>query len=97
MPFWKHENTKALEDEIKEVLHEMSSLGVTDPDYPKQMAYLERLEKVRAAGHSRPKLNLNHVLFVAGNLVGVLLLVGRDETHLVSTKALGQIIRPKSE
>ncbi len=68
--------------------------SVYSDEYSKLMAYLERLNEVKARERRDP-VSRDTVALVVGNLVGILLIVAYEQKHVMSTKGFNQIIRPK--
>lgn len=79
--------------QIAAVLKQMNEIGVADENYTKMMAYLERLEKVKA--HERkPRISRDTMLLVAGNLLGIIVIVAYEQKHVITSKGFPQIIKP---
>lgn len=78
---------------IEAVLEEMNVYGPAAPEYTPLMEKLERLYEVQAKDKPKP-ISRDTIAIIAGNLVGILLIVAYERTHVISSKALPQIIRP---
>lgn len=89
------EPAEPLEDLITKVLDEMDTVGVKSEEYPKLMGYLERLYKVKASNRRAP-VSRDTIALVAGNLLATLLIVAYEQKHVMTSKALSQIIRPRT-
>jgi hypothetical protein len=76
------------------VLSEMQKLGVAHEDYPKLMAYLERLSEIKDKERNDP-LSKDTVALIFGNLMGILLIVAYEQKHVMTSKGFSQIIRPR--
>lgn len=57
-----------------------------DDDAHKHLESLERLHKIKY--HKNHLVNPDTVLVVAGNLVGILMIVGHERANVVTSKAL---------
>ncbi len=92
--FFRNEKTTPVDDLIESILDEMRLVGVDSDEYPKLMAYLERLYEVKANERPNP-VSRDTVALVAGNLMGILLIIAYEQKHIMSSKGFSQIIRPK--
>lgn len=92
--FFKDEPNAALESQIDAVLEEMQEEGVDSDKYPKLMTYLERLHKLKA-GERRTPVSRDTIAIVAGNLLGILVIVAYEQKHVMTSKGFTQLIRTK--
>lgn len=85
-------------DDLIEDLHEyMKKYGPTDPEYKDHLDAMERLTKLKHGDKpKRRKVSPDTILMVVGNLVGILLITRFEEENVLTSKGLGQILRPKS-
>lgn len=83
--------TDGLIDAVREEMHKVS---VHSEDYPTLLTYYERLNDVKAK-ERQPPLNRDGVMMVAGNLLGILMIVAYEQKHVMSSKGFTQLIRPK--
>lgn len=58
------------------------------------MQYLEGLHRLKAE-ERRPPVSRDTMLLVAGNLLGILVIVAYEQRHVMTSKGFTQIIRPK--
>jgi hypothetical protein len=82
-----------LQKTLDEALLELRTYDIGDEQYPKALALVERLHKL-----SPPKaepLSPNTMLLVAGNLLGIALILGYERTHIVTSKALSFVLRAR--
>lgn len=84
-----------VDGQIDDVLSEMQTQGVTSEEYPKLLRYLEQLNDMRK-DERRPPLSIDTIVTVAGNLLGILLIVAYEQKHVMTSKGLSQLIRPKT-
>lgn len=85
-----------IKDKIEnEILSNLECLeGVKDIDsetYSKVLRNVERLEALRKK--DRKRLDPNSCLVVAGNLIGILLILGYEQKDFIRSKALGFVLR----
>lgn len=85
--------TKALNSQIEKILTRMDETEMASEEYPQLMKTLEQLNKIKA--ESRFQVSWDTVFIVAGNLLGVLVIVAYEQKHVMTSKALTERIRPK--
>lgn len=91
--FFKDEEKKPVDEQIDAVLDEMNTKGVTSDEYPKLMSYLERLNKLKL-NNKLPPVSRDTIALIAGNLLGILMIVMYEQKHVMTSKGFNQIIRP---
>lgn len=70
-----------------------------DPESQEYSALLGNLERISALEKSEDKSmvpDVNTVLLVAGNLLGILIIVGYEHTHVVTSKATAFVLKSKT-
>ena len=82
-----------LDDEINAVVTVMQTLGPDSPQYKEQLAYLERLHKLKAQ-ERRTLVSSDTIAMCATNLLGILIIVAYENKHVITSKGFTQIIRP---
>jgi len=90
-----NETETPLDKQITCVLKEMTAAGVTSADYPALMTTLERLYGLRQKERRDP-ISRDTIALIAGNLMGILLIVAYEQKHVITSKGFGQVIRPRS-
>ena len=90
-----NETNTPIDKQIACVLKEMTAVGVTSADYPALMTILERLETLRLKERREP-ISRDTIALIAGNLMGILLIVAYEQKHVITSKGFGQVIRPRS-
>lgn len=90
-----NETDTPIDREIGCVLKEMSTIGVTAEEYPVMMTYLERLHALRLKERREP-ISRDTIALIAGNLMGILLIVAYEQKHVITSKGFGQVIRPRA-
>lgn len=92
--FFVKETASRLDGEIDVVIDRMKQEGPDSDQYPKLMGMLERLEELKAK--ERPKKVSRDTMFIViGNLVGVAAILLYEDTHVITSKAMSQLYRPK--
>lgn len=91
----RNDTTTPLDPLIDAVLKEMQSIGVNSEEYPKLMAYLERLYEIKAHDRQDP-VSRDTLALIAGNLMGILLIVAYEQKHVMTSKGFSQILRPRA-
>ena len=81
-----------IDDEILSNFGCLESIKDVDSEtYSKVLRNVERLEALRKK--DRKRLDPNSCLVVAGNLIGILLILGYEKTDFIRSKALGFVLR----
>jgi hypothetical protein len=83
-----------LDEPIANILSQMNEYGSDSPEYPKMLKYLSKLIELKAKERKR-KINPDTMLMVAGNLLGILVIVAYEQKNAMVSKGLGFVIRPK--
>ncbi len=91
---FSNDTTTPVDALIDAVLEEMHRKGVLSDEYPSLMAYLERLNEVKAKERRTP-VSRDTVALIAGNLMGILLIVAYEQKHVMTSKGFSQLIHPK--
>lgn len=80
---------------IDQVLHELNNGQIGTEDYSKRLVYLERLVETRQK--SQPaKISRDTIVIVTGNVLGIVLIVFAEQNHVVVSKALSFVLKPKN-
>lgn len=83
-----------IDEQITSILDEMTVVGVSSDDYPKYIGYLERLSAIKAKRRRDP-LSRDAIAHIFGNLMGILIIVGYEQKHVLSSRAFEQLGRAK--
>lgn len=86
---------EALDTLIERVTDDMELFGPTHEEYPQLLNELERLTKLREGEKPKPVSN-DTLAIIAGNLIGVVLIVAYEQKHVMTSKAFGTLLRPKT-
>ena len=82
----------ALNSAILDVLHDMNSVSSESEDYAASIKHLSELYKIKE--HHAPKSISPDVLLTAGaNVVGILLILHYEQTHVIASKALSFVMK----
>lgn len=92
--FFKDETTTPLDSLIDGVFEEMHANGVNSDEYPTMLSYLERLYGLKTKERPDP-VSRDTLALIAGNLMGILLIVAYEQKHVMTSKGFQHIIRPK--
>lgn len=87
---------KKLADLIDSVMNDMASYGPDSPEYPALVEHLQRLNELKTK--DRPKrISPDTMALVAGNLIGILIIVAYEQKHVMTSKSLNFIMKPKTD
>lgn len=79
---------------IDKVLNEMKQYSQDDKEYLTAIENLERLTKMKAE-ERRHRVSPDTMAIVAGNLFGILIMVAYEHSHVMTSKALGFVIKAR--
>jgi len=92
MIFTKKDTRTILDKEIEAVIKDLGALAPNTDDYTTTVSNLEKLYKMKNEEKSH-RVKLDTMVIVAGNLLGILLILGYEQTDIIRTKALGFVIK----
>lgn len=82
------------DEPINKILDELKTLDPEVPEYRTMLNHLEALNKMKLE-EKRNRVSPDTVAIVAGNLVGILIIVMYEQKHVVVSKALGFVMKTK--
>lgn len=83
------------DEPIEKVLESLETYDTTDAEFSDSMDYLERLTKLRDAEKQKGKVDANTMALVLGNLAGIVVIVAYEQKHVMTSKAMGFILKAK--
>ena len=86
----KKNETKVL---MKSIKIQMSRLDPADQEYKVLLNRLSKLAEINVK--ERDGVDKNTALMVGGNILGVLAILFFEQAHVVTTKAVGFVLKPK--
>ena len=92
--FWQ-EKPSIYDEPIAAVLTEMNTYGPDSPEYPALLANLERLSSMKTNTKNIMRISPDTLAIVAGNLMGILIIVAYEQSHPMTSKGLN-FIKPKN-
>lgn len=88
----KKDKRTLLEKEIDNILKTMLTMDAGSEEYTVMAENLERLYKLKAVD-STNKVSADTMALIAGNLLGLVLIMSFEKTNIITTKALGFVLR----
>ena len=88
----KKDKRSNLEKEIDNVLGHMSELDPDSKEYSAMASNLERLFSAKSKEKDR-KISPDTLAVIAGNLLGIGLILTYEKVNVIATKALGFVIK----
>lgn len=86
----------ALEDAIDRLLVEMNSTDPVTDEYGKLVERLDKLHKMKVAEKDNGRrVSADAMLTVGANLAGIVLILGFERAHIITSKALGFVLKTK--
>lgn len=93
--FFTNDATEPVDKLIDKVLNEMHTVEVNSEEFVELTTKLRRLYDIKAENRSDP-VSRDTLALIAGNLLGILLIVAYEQRHVMTSKGFSQIIRPKT-
>jgi hypothetical protein len=84
------DETSGLEKAIDEVYSEMARHSSDDDEYAKMVDQLSKLYSLR---ETPQRVSPDTLAIVIGNLIGIILIVGHERLHVVTSKALNFVMK----
>ena len=83
-----------LQDQIDSILLQMEQEEGNSPEFDGLLTQLERLYKLQAPEKAR-RVSPDAIVAVAGNLLGIVLILNYERINVVTSKALSFVIKSK--
>lgn len=93
--FRKKEPT-IFDEQITAILDEMHEFGPNSEEYEKLLEYLQKITSIKADASPSKRVSPDTVLMVLGNLFGILIIVAYEQKHVLTSKGVGFILKPKN-
>lgn len=81
-----------LDDAIDALLETMTNEPYDSEDYGKKLKHLTELHKLKESSTPKPP-SADTMLVVAGNLAGIVMIIGYERAHVITSKALQFVLR----
>jgi len=90
----KDSNVQGLETAIDTLISEMASHEGETEEYAKMVDNLKTLYTLKL--EDKPdRVKLDTIAIVAGNLLGIIIIVGFEKSHVMTSKALSNLLKPR--
>ena len=83
-----------LHEVMDRILVEMNQFGPDSPEYPALLGHLERVIVMLDSKEKR-RPSPDGMILVAGNLLGILIIVAYEQKHVMTSKGLGFVLKSK--
>lgn len=84
-----------LKEQINAVLDSMSTFDPETPQYYKLSKRLAELNELKKSNKDAGRIDSNTALLVAGNLLGIVIIVAYEHAHVVTSKGLTLLTKVK--
>jgi hypothetical protein len=91
--FWNKE-PNILDEPIDKILEELRQHDPNSEEFARNMKHLKKLTDLKSDTRKKMKVDPNTIALVAGNLLGILLIVAYEQKHAMTSKGLG-FVKPK--
>lgn len=92
--FGRFRKPDPLKTTIAEILTDMQGFNAESPEYERLLARVERLKKLQTTDRRWWHVSPDTLAVVAGNILGILIIVGYERTHVMTTRAKEYIQKP---
>jgi hypothetical protein len=83
-----------VDNEISKITSQLQDLEPKSEEYDTLLNRLEKLHKMRQ-DEKPDQLSSDTLALVAANLFGILLIIRHEHVNVISSKAMGTLIRPR--
>jgi hypothetical protein len=87
---WKNEPNE-LDEPIAKVLEELRQQDPNSKEFSTNISYLERLTNLKVEVRLKRRISPDTLMIVAGNLLGILIIVAYEQNHAMTSKGLNYI------
>ena len=94
MPF-KTKHQTPLEEAIESAFVELSEHGAVTEEYAQIVNQLEKLHDMKKQETANRVVSPDTLIAAAGNLLGIVVILGYERTHVIATKALGFVLKSR--
>jgi hypothetical protein len=91
----KDNNSLELDEQISRVLSRMQYLEPDSEEYGSTLLRLDKLYSMKNSNSSNNRISADTMLIVGANLLGIILILGYERAHVVTSKALGFVVKSK--
>jgi hypothetical protein len=89
------EKPSVLDEPIEKILTEMNTYGPDTEEYQTALSYLERLVRLKVEEKRQFRFSPDTLAIVAGNLLGILIIVAYEQKHVMVSKGMGLLLKTK--
>jgi hypothetical protein len=89
--FWK-QKPSIIDEPIEDVLSDMNRYGPSSEEYSQLVDHLDRLVRIKHE-QKQTRISPDTMVLVAGNLVGILIIVTYEHNHVMVSKAMNYVLR----
>lgn len=86
----------ALETVLENAISELAGHDPDSDEYAKILKQIETIHGMTTSDKKKPSIDPNTALVVAGNLVGVIAVISYERLHVIGSKAVGLLLKPKA-
>lgn len=83
-----------LDETIDDALAQLKGIEVGSDEYNRKMEQVQKLYALKEK-NSPKRISPDAALLVAGNLAGIVLILGYERAHVVTSKALGFVLKSR--
>lgn len=84
-----------LDEPIEKVLSTMNTYSPEDQEFSTLIDHLDRLNRMKEQDKHLRRPSPDTMALVAGNILGILVIVAYEQKHVMVSKGLGFVMKPK--
>lgn len=84
-----------LKEVIDAVQDRLLTLSPESDEFAKTVDQLDKLYKIKSNNKDEDRVSLNTLIPVIGNLAGIVLILGYERAHVVTSKALSFVLKSR--
>lgn len=85
----------AIDNAIDDALAQLKTVSLDSDEYAAMMDQITQLYKLKEKNTSRDRVSPDTLAIIVGNLAGIALIIGYEHAHVVTSKALGFVMKAK--
>lgn len=91
--FWKGEGSSWIDEEIDRVASGLRFHEIDSKEYQANLMTLKSLHQMKEEDKSDSVIR-NNIVVVAGNLLGILMIIKHEHVNIITSRALSLLLKP---
>jgi hypothetical protein len=92
---WRRSNIQSeLGIVLNMAIHDLRHHRIGSEEYEKTLTYVTQIQRIKE-NESKKSVSRETMLVVGANLLGILLIIKHENVNVITSKALGFVLKPK--